>query len=180
MFDGFFRQIHDGDREIPGTVRLLYVEAEKEAAPQAPTIEILSHTLCRVANALGTTMYIVIDALDECYPENREQMLLSLKQLVKGDSADVRIFVSSRRANDLEACMLDLKPERMQLGMYNEDTYVERFIRSRVERLNERIHGDSSGKTSLERHRKSLLEETMSPEWKEKLIRSLLVKYHCR
>lgn len=174
MFDEFFRQIHDGDREIPETVRLLYVEAEKEAAPRNPTIELLSRTLCRVGTALGTTIFIVIDALDECY--GRKYMLLALRQLVKDDSADLRIFASSRPTDDLEAYMTSLKAERMHLGMENWDTIVERFIRSRVERLHEHIRGDSRGETSVEPHRKVPLEEMMPQEWKEKLIKSLVVK----
>ena len=174
MFDEFFRQIHAGDQEIPESVRQLYVEAEKEAAPQTPTIEILSYTLCRVATALGTKIYIVIDALDECYPENREDMLLALKQLVRVDSADLRILVSSRDMVDLVERMIDLRPERFHMRMSGTDIEMAGFIRSLLKPIDEIVKRDSYRKNFVKRHRENIQEETMSPEWQEKLTHLLL------
>lgn len=180
MFDEFFRQIHAGDREIPETVRLLYVEAEKEAAPQPPTIEILSHTLCRVATALGTKIYIVIDALDECHSESREDMLLALKQLVRVDSADLRILVSSRDMVDLVECMIDLKPERFHMRMSGTDIEMAGFIRSLLKSIDEIVKRDSYRKNFVKRHRENIQEETMSPKWQEKVTQLLLDRSHGR
>jgi hypothetical protein len=48
-----------------------------------------------------STIYIIIDALDECAPEDRRELLASLVRLLLRPEMWVKIFITSRDANDI-------------------------------------------------------------------------------
>jgi CheY-like chemotaxis protein len=75
----------------------LYESLEaRRSKPTMPDLENLLHSVCRI---YGTT-YIIIDALDECHPDQRKILLPVLRRLKK---VSIKVFVTSRQhAQDIE------------------------------------------------------------------------------
>lgn len=90
---------------------------------------------------------IVIDALDECNPARRHELLQALDNIIQVSSNVVNIFVSSRDDNDI-VCQLENSSNVIIKSSDNcED--IQRYIISQVDRLikNKRL---LSGKVSEE------------------------------
>ncbi|KAF8317451.1 ankyrin [Clavulina sp. PMI_390] len=76
--------------------------ATKPGSSTAGTQDLLA-VLFPVLRVTGTK-FIVVDALDECTDDDREETLLSfLKEIISlGDTGDVRVFVTSRPESDIK------------------------------------------------------------------------------
>ena len=90
---------------------------------------------------------IIIDALDECNPARRHELLHALDNIIQASSNVVNIFVSSRNDNDI-ACRLETSPNVIIKSSDNRED-IQRYIISQVDRLitNKRL---LSGKVSEE------------------------------
>lgn len=78
-----------------------------------------------------TQTFIVIDALDECDPQNRRKFLDSLQTIIK-TSRLVKIFVSSRDDNDI-VCRLDGVPN-LWIEARDNAGDIRRFVQKEISR----------------------------------------------
>lgn len=79
------------------------------------------------------SMTIVIDALDECYEKEREDLLLTLKE-IKDQSANlVKVFITSRDDIDVFATLVSASDIRIRTSDNAED--IEQFIHEKVDFL---------------------------------------------
>lgn len=99
---------------------------------------------------------IVVDALDECDPLNRDEFLRALGTIISNSSSLVKIFVSSRDDSDIVLRLEDVPNLSIRARDNEED--IQRFVREEVTR---RIKD------------KELLRGTVSKELKEKIISTL-------
>jgi hypothetical protein len=69
------------------------------------------------------TIYICIDALDECEPESREQLLRFLKAV---DSTSIRLFLTGRHSVKAEVTgtLSELSPKTMSITAAEEDIRI--------------------------------------------------------
>jgi ankyrin repeat protein len=102
-----------------------------------PTIEETFSTLREVA-AKYSTVYVVIDALDECRDSDgtRSQLLARLKNLQMGQ--DVRIMATTRFIPEIEAEL----PAAMKLEIQASDEDVRRYVAGQTHRLPRCIQRD--------------------------------------
>jgi len=101
---------------------------------------------------------IIIDALDECIPDRRYQLLDTIDEVLGKESIkQVKIVVSSRENYEDISRRLD-KPSNFSIDAGNNKSDIERFVQLEVAR-------------SIEGAR--LLNGTVSPELRETLINTL-------
>jgi hypothetical protein len=88
---------------------------------------------------------IVIDALDECSPARRHELLEALDILIQRSSNMLKVFVSSRDDNDI-VCRLSITPNVI-INARDNDYDITRFVRREVDKAisNKRL---LSGKVS--------------------------------
>ena len=73
---------------------------------------------------------IIIDALDECDPAQRHELLTGLDNIIQQSASLVKVFVSSRDDNDI-VCRLNHSPNLFIRASDNSED-IERFVRSEV------------------------------------------------
>ena len=83
------------------------------------------------------TVYIIVDALDECpasdLPSPRDKVLKILKELVECGYSSVRICATSRPEADIRSVLQPLKPRDLSLHTLEEQAQdIEDYIRSVV------------------------------------------------
>lgn len=76
---------------------------------------------------------IVVDALDECNPESRHELLGALEDILQRSSGLVKIFVSSREEGDL-VCELRSYPS-LKISSDRNSKDIELFIRTETTKL---------------------------------------------
>ena len=88
---------------------------------------------------------IVIDALDECSPARRHELLEALDILIQRSSNMLKVFVSSRDDNDI-VCRLSITPNVI-INARDNHYDITRFVRREVDKAisNKRL---LSGKVS--------------------------------
>lgn len=79
------------------------------------------------------TITIILDALDECNPETRAQLLGSLEKILKESSCLVKIFVSSRDDQDIVYRLRDYPS--MELSSDKNAGDIARFVELETNRL---------------------------------------------
>ncbi|CZR51502.1 uncharacterized protein PAC_01379 [Phialocephala subalpina] len=75
---------------------------------------------------------IIIDALDECIPERRYQLLSTIQELVENASCPVKIVVTSREYEDITSRLSKMSNFKIDAG--NNKSDIERFVRLEVDR----------------------------------------------
>ncbi|RFU27471.1 hypothetical protein B7463_g8880, partial [Scytalidium lignicola] len=100
---------------------------------------------------------IIIDAVDECIPERRYQLLSTIEELMKKSSCPVKIVLSSRNYEDISTLLTKLT--NLKIDASNNKSDIERFVRSEVTR-------------SIQESR--LLGGRVSAQLQDKLIRTLI------
>ena len=112
------------------------IEAKIQAliAGTLPEAEALKNILQEIADTSGT-YFIVIDGLDECSLEERQNILKILKKIALSSSSVLKIFLSSRQdvGMELERIFgsyyhrtMDCKENCADIGMYVENAIEER------------------------------------------------------
>jgi hypothetical protein len=76
---------------------------------------------------------IVIDALDECDPENRADLLETLEAVLRESASLVKIFVSSRDDQDIVLHLRDYPNLELSSDRNNDD--IVSFVRAETQRL---------------------------------------------
>ena len=76
---------------------------------------------------------IIVDALDECNPESRHELLDALEDILHRSSGLVKIFVSSREEGDLVCELRDYPSLRISSDRNSKD--IELFVRTETTRL---------------------------------------------
>jgi hypothetical protein len=99
---------------------------------------------------------IIIDALDECIPERRYQLLSTFEEVGRRSAGRVKILVSSRDHEDISG-RLD-KPPNFRIDAGNNSRDIERFVQLEVAR-------------SIQEKR--LLGGNIPPQLQETLIKTL-------
>ncbi|KAF7950816.1 uncharacterized protein EAE97_002368 [Botrytis byssoidea] len=80
--------------------------------------------------------YVVIDALDECDPSERYSLIESLKTIIDKSASVVKIFISSRRDNDIlsqfeESPCISIQPSHISKDIEN---YVKKEVFEAMEK----------------------------------------------
>jgi hypothetical protein len=90
-----------------------------------------------------STVYIIIDALDECSPQNRRELLGGLQRLMRHPEYCFKIFLTSRDADDISFALskylnLNIKISHNQKDMaaFIEDEINQRVADGRILRGN--------------------------------------------
>ena len=91
----------------------------------------------------GIKATILIDAVDEIFPDRRYQFLEVLQSLMKGDNIMVKIWISSREETDIGLAF----PQMEEVVIYRQHqgeirTYVEREITKLVQKKT-LLHGEA-------------------------------------
>ena len=106
-------------------------EAEGFASGSLQMDESLNLVLQLIAQYPLTT--IVIDAMDECEPQKRHELLEALEKVLQNSSSLVKIFVSSRNDQDI---VLRLRHyPNLEINSQRNDGDIARFVNDQVEKL---------------------------------------------
>jgi hypothetical protein len=106
-------------------------EAERDgSAPEKLTVaESVKLIIAAIDDNPAT---IIIDALDECQPERRHDLLTALDAIIKNSANLVKIFVSSR--DDIDIVLRLENSPNILINSNDNGEDIERFIHSEVER----------------------------------------------
>lgn len=122
------------DLPISEPVAKVYRDRKEEAEETGCELTNLSVKECveLIVNLLDTNpATIIIDALDECDPVRRHELLKGLDTVIQQSASLVKVFVSSRDDNDI-VCRLVHSPNMfIQANDNSED--IARFVHSEVD-----------------------------------------------
>ncbi|KAH0536068.1 hypothetical protein FGG08_007034 [Glutinoglossum americanum] len=119
------------DLPIREPVVEVYKEKKKEAKGRAPQKLILSETVDLILALLeDNPAIIVIDALDECDPAQRPNLLKALDLIIQESANLTKVFVSSRDDGDI-VCRLAKWPN-VFIDASDNRVDIEHFIRTEV------------------------------------------------
>jgi hypothetical protein len=76
---------------------------------------------------------IIIDAMDECDPERRCELLEALEQVLRDSSSLVKIFVSSRDDQDIVFCLRHYP--NLEINSQRNGDDIATFVKDQTERL---------------------------------------------
>ena len=108
-----------------------------------PTIQDTLGVLRRIIDATAASVYVVVDALDEC--RDRINLLEGLEEIRRWDQGNLHIFVTSRREPEIEDILSPLATDTITLeeSVVDEDilTYVRYHLRHdfRLSKWSEKI-----------------------------------------
>jgi Cdc6-like AAA superfamily ATPase len=125
--------------ETPGVVKIVKTLQEQCASRKSkPALEELKKTLQDVLASLST-VYIVIDALDECPSDDgtRRQLLACIRELQS--CTDLRLMVTSRHIHEITDKFQDATT--IEVRAHDED--VTRFVTGQMDRLPRCIQRDA-------------------------------------
>lgn len=138
------------------TIRRAYLERKADGFAAGPlTLEECTILLRELTQQRSLTV-IVIDALDECEPDARDELLKALFSLVHCSSSLVKVLISSREDRSITCQMSDCL--NLQISATKNRTDINRFIDEEVERLVKEkrlLFGKVSG--ALKQHIKNVL-----------------------
>lgn len=100
---------------------------------------------------------IIIDALDECDPDERHKLLSTLDTIIIKSASLVRVFVSSRNDGDI-VCQLEESPN-IFIRASNNSGDIARYVHDQV---------------SHAIKKKRITKGKVSPEMKERIISTLI------
>jgi hypothetical protein len=114
---------------VAGTYRQRKEEADNDGSePSKLTLrECIEHILALLETNPAT---IIIDALDECDPARRHELLLALDRIREESASLVKVFVSSRDDQDI-VCQLENSPDVLIATDNCED--IENYVRIQVD-----------------------------------------------
>ncbi|KAL7931999.1 hypothetical protein V8C35DRAFT_308211 [Trichoderma chlorosporum] len=97
----------------------------------------LSNGECKAALSELITSYprttLILDALDECEPEIRHELILDLRGLVRDANRQVKVYIASRREPDIER---SLGSENLvEIGTADNKNDIEKYIEQEMRRL---------------------------------------------
>jgi len=131
MLGAIFKQLTSRGR-IPEHTRKAFQEAKKEFGGRGPRLPDMVDMLKKITTSLPR-LFICIDALDECTPKNRRELIESLREIIRV-SPGARVFLTGRPHIDDEIVGCFSKALRILLS----PTYAD--IRSYLEM---RLDGDT-------------------------------------
>jgi len=123
------------DEPVRKNILAEYDRRKKEADDDATEINQLNIGEC-VAHILEvtneTSATIVVDALDECDPATRHELLRALKEVVTRSASLVKLFISSRDNADITLRLADVPNIYIKASDNGED--IERFTHQEVDK----------------------------------------------
>lgn len=151
------------DLRIREPVVKAYKEKREEAKGHNPEKLMLDETVEVILALLETNpANIVIDALDECDPDRRHELLEALDTIIQHPASLVKVFVSSRDDGDI-ACRLT-SPPNVFIQTSDNKVDIECFARTEVAQAIKKkrlIKGNVSGQLEY-RIIKTLINEAHS------------------
>jgi len=93
MLGSLLRQLVSGQREIPEAIVQEFRKEKMSIGGRGLQVSGISKVFQEIAAT--RRIFICVDALDECVPENRMVVLESLGQMLRG-SPDTRLFITGR------------------------------------------------------------------------------------
>lgn len=139
-----------------------YKRRREEADEDGSDVERLdvSETTQHITDAVAEMpVTIIIDALDECHPDQRHQLLQALDLLLEKSAHLVKVFVSSR--DDIDIVLKLRKHRNIYIGVDDNKQDINRFIQSEVQKV------QSEGR---------LLKGMVSSELQDSITKSLATK----
>jgi hypothetical protein len=106
-------------------------EANDHGLKEPPKLTIEESTELILDLLQNNRATIILDALDECDPERRYELLLAFDKIIRDSSNVVKVFVSSRDDQDM-VCRLENSPSVFIRASDNRED-INRFVTSQVE-----------------------------------------------
>jgi hypothetical protein len=125
MLAAILKQLVQSRPSIPEPVKNLHNQHAGRGT--RPSLNEVFNALQELANS--STIYIVVDALDECHDDNRRQVLAKLRDLQAG--RDLRLMATSRFIPEI----VDGFREALSLEVRASDGDVKRFVAGQTYRL---------------------------------------------
>ena len=113
-----------------------YKRRRKEADDDGSEVECLDikeATQQIIDTVVEMPLTIVIDALDECHPDQRHQLLQALDLLLEKSAHLVKVFVSSR--DDIDIVLKLQKHRNIYIGVDDNKEDINRFIQSEIQKV---------------------------------------------
>jgi len=140
----------DAGQPVPEPTLQIYEKKEAQAFASGSLTIVESCDLIVQLTRVFPLMTIVIDALDECNPDKRADLLDALEAILRDSKNIIKIFVSSRNDQDI---IFHLKPyPNLEISSDRNSDDIKSFVETETKRLIQRgkMLRNSSSKKDLE------------------------------
>jgi hypothetical protein len=124
--------VEPGSPLLPPSVNLYKKEQAEGFASGQLQVDDSRQLITQLINLYPQTT-IIIDAMDECDPDTRYELLEALEAFLQDSSSLVKIFVSSRNDQDI-VLSLSSYPN-LEIASYRNSDDIARFVNAEVARL---------------------------------------------
>jgi ankyrin repeat domain-containing protein 50 len=121
-------QLSAQSTSTPKILEELYARHQNDQ--QKPSTEELVAALKEIINSSQKT-YIIVDALDEC--AEREELLLSIKEMAQWSTRKLHIIVTSRREKDIDEALKPLVTDEICIQSKLVKADIQLHIRERLQ-----------------------------------------------
>ncbi|RQM04689.1 hypothetical protein DH86_00003943 [Scytalidium sp. 3C] len=116
---------------VSSRYKTLKEEADDDGSEEPPRLTVSECVELILGLLDANPATIIIDALDECDPARRHQLLLAFDEIIQNSGNVVKIFVSSRDDRDI-ACRLEQSPNIYIQASDNEQD-IDRFVHTQID-----------------------------------------------
>ena len=131
ILSAFIKQLCWGRSELPNALITFYRKHILDA--RTPSYDAIENALSIIADEYQE-LYLVIDALDECQQELREQILESIVDLSRNHNC-VKVFVTSRPENDIMHMFRRLSTPTICIKAQNTAEDIRKYVVDSVDNL---------------------------------------------
>ena len=123
-------------QSLPSELQEVYMQRDKNDSQ--PNYEELRVVLLAVMQHFSR-VYFVLDALDECTLDQRQDLCKFLLSMVNTTSASttnegvVKLFVTSRKESDIEAAFQQQSIPTIEIAATNVDSDIEVYVKAQIE-----------------------------------------------
>ena len=129
MLGAILKQLLEGDG-IPGPIRQAFHEGKRMLGGRAVRLSDLVKMLKTTIISLPE-VFICIDAIDECLPTNRRELLESLQEIIRASPA-MRVFVTGR--SHIRDEIQTYFAEAITITVIPTTGDIERYLKMRLDR----------------------------------------------
>jgi len=151
LLGAFIRQLAAKKDQLPDDVQVFFREFHRNA--KTPKVGDMVPIFNELIKLFPSTVFIVIDALDECENNLREYVLDFIIQLASEQSTIIKIFVTSRRERDIKEAFDQCQRIEIDTTSVNADirTFLQDEIESRLQKKRLRLQDQQLKVTILDK-----------------------------
>ncbi|KAL2060018.1 hypothetical protein VTL71DRAFT_9840 [Oculimacula yallundae] len=130
LLESFIRQLASKLDTLPSETLQFFRKYDRNA--RRPYVDDLLAQFSALLLRFPSRAIVIIDGLDECEPESRQDVFKFVARLVAKQSTPVKVFVTSRKEQDIQDALEGCPIIEVNSNLVNED--IQTFLRFEIDR----------------------------------------------